>query len=393
MSQLTFIDLFSGIGGFHQALKNIGAKCVFASDTDEKCNEIYLKNYGLKPEGDITKIEPKNIPKFDVLCGGFPCFVAGTMVLTDSGYKRIEEVQLTDKLYTHTGKYQNILNIQVKKYIGLFKQIKVHGRPVISCTPEHPFYVKRTLLSEPEFINADKLTTNMYVGMKINEECILPTIEGFLLRDINYWYIMGFLLGAGQIGYDSISFRTKNKKVLKKLKNELQFANYLYYIYNVVSKTNLDKWIPILKQFQKNGFNKIPNWVHSAPIGFISSFLEGWEDSDPTINYKIVDQELALDLQRLYVKSGYKKKWSVFNIFKDNEITKRTVNQGKAWEIKHNVKGHIDSGYFWTKIDIISDYLTIDNLKSSYGYQYVYNFEVEHDNSYTVYNTHVHNCS
>lgn len=73
MSQLTFIDLFSGIGGFHQALKNIGAKCVFASDNDAACNEIYFKNYGLKPEGDITKIEADKVPKFDILCGGFPC--------------------------------------------------------------------------------------------------------------------------------------------------------------------------------------------------------------------------------------------------------------------------------------------------------------------------------
>jgi DNA (cytosine-5)-methyltransferase 1 len=68
-----FIDLFCGIGGFHQALNNIKYKCVFACDIDEKCRKIYEKNYYLKPESDITKIDITKIPKFDILCGGFPC--------------------------------------------------------------------------------------------------------------------------------------------------------------------------------------------------------------------------------------------------------------------------------------------------------------------------------
>lgn len=68
-----FIDLFAGIGGFHYALKSFETECVFASEIDEKASEIYLKNHGQKPFGDITKIDEKNIPKHDILCGGFPC--------------------------------------------------------------------------------------------------------------------------------------------------------------------------------------------------------------------------------------------------------------------------------------------------------------------------------
>lgn len=70
---LKFIDLFCGIGGFHQALSKIGFECVFASDIDENCRNTYEKNYNIKPEGDITKIAIDKIPKFDILCGGFPC--------------------------------------------------------------------------------------------------------------------------------------------------------------------------------------------------------------------------------------------------------------------------------------------------------------------------------
>jgi len=69
----TFIDLFAGIGGFHQALSHYGANCVFASEWDKYCQEIYFKNYGIFPEGDITKIPENHIPSHDILCAGFPC--------------------------------------------------------------------------------------------------------------------------------------------------------------------------------------------------------------------------------------------------------------------------------------------------------------------------------
>jgi DNA (cytosine-5)-methyltransferase 1 len=71
--KMKFIDLCCGIGGFHQALSNMNMKCVMASDIDKNCIENYEKNYNIKPRGDLTKIEIQSIPKFDVLCAGFPC--------------------------------------------------------------------------------------------------------------------------------------------------------------------------------------------------------------------------------------------------------------------------------------------------------------------------------
>ena len=73
MKSFKYIDLFCGIGGFHQAMQSLGGKCVFASDIDEDCRKTYEANYGIKPTGDITKIEACDIPAHDVLCAGFPC--------------------------------------------------------------------------------------------------------------------------------------------------------------------------------------------------------------------------------------------------------------------------------------------------------------------------------
>jgi DNA (cytosine-5)-methyltransferase 1 len=72
-NKLKFIDLFCGIGGFHQALNNLNCECVFACDIDKKCRKIYEKNYGLTPHDDIINVDEKKIADFDILCAGFPC--------------------------------------------------------------------------------------------------------------------------------------------------------------------------------------------------------------------------------------------------------------------------------------------------------------------------------
>ncbi|GAO98962.1 modification methylase HhaI [Caedimonas varicaedens] len=69
----TFIDLFCGIGGFRLALEAKGLNCVFSSEIDPKTQDAYEANFGERPQGDIRKIDAKDIPAHDVLCGGFPC--------------------------------------------------------------------------------------------------------------------------------------------------------------------------------------------------------------------------------------------------------------------------------------------------------------------------------
>jgi DNA (cytosine-5)-methyltransferase 1 len=73
LKKYNFIDLFAGIGGFHYALTSFGANCVFASEWDKHASETYKINFGIEPKGDITLIDENEIPKHDILCGGFPC--------------------------------------------------------------------------------------------------------------------------------------------------------------------------------------------------------------------------------------------------------------------------------------------------------------------------------
>lgn len=73
MSEFTFIDLFAGIGGIRRPYQKLGGKCVFSSEIDKFAIKTYEANWNETPSGDITKIDAKDIPKFDILLAGFPC--------------------------------------------------------------------------------------------------------------------------------------------------------------------------------------------------------------------------------------------------------------------------------------------------------------------------------
>lgn len=79
IKNIKFIDLFAGIGGIRMGLEmaskewGYNYKCVFSSEFDKDACITYQANFGEYPSGDITKIEAKDIPDFDVLLAGFPC--------------------------------------------------------------------------------------------------------------------------------------------------------------------------------------------------------------------------------------------------------------------------------------------------------------------------------
>lgn len=72
-NNMRFIDLFAGVGGIRIPFQEFGGTCVFSSEWDKYSQQTYESNFEHKPNGDITKIDEKNIPEFDILLGGFPC--------------------------------------------------------------------------------------------------------------------------------------------------------------------------------------------------------------------------------------------------------------------------------------------------------------------------------
>ena len=110
MNQFKFIDLFSGIGGFHQAMENLGGKCVFASEIDSHCIETYYKNYQIDANHNIREVAAEDIPAHDVLCAGFPC-----QAFSKAGFQK----GMSDTRGTLFFEIERILKYHKTKYIVL----------------------------------------------------------------------------------------------------------------------------------------------------------------------------------------------------------------------------------------------------------------------------------
>lgn len=69
----TFIDLFAGIGGMRLAFESAGGCCVYSNEWNKYSQQTYYANFGVQPDGDITKVQAESIPDHDILVAGFPC--------------------------------------------------------------------------------------------------------------------------------------------------------------------------------------------------------------------------------------------------------------------------------------------------------------------------------
>jgi DNA (cytosine-5)-methyltransferase 1 len=308
MSHNTAISLFSGLGGDTLGITLAGGNVIAYNELKPVFSKSHESNFPdsvLICEGktqDISKLKDETFVtyagKAQIIFAGFPCFIKDTLVLTDNGYKEIQNVAIEDKLLTHTGKFQKLVNLQRKEYNGLLYEIKLKYHPdIITCTEEHPFYVreqKKTWNSslkkydysygEPMWKTASKLTMNDYFGMVINTEEKMTEFEQYMPEDgIKEWVV------------DSLN--------------------------------------------------------------------------------------LAYDIQRLYLKLGHIV--SIEKVFCD-------VNQCNAYKIcvysepPNDTTVFIEGNYVW--------YAPVEITKRETQNEPVYNFEVENDNSYIVYNTIVHNC-
>lgn len=71
--EISFADLFCGVGGIRLGMESQNFRCVMSCDINAECRETYKENFSEMPQGDITKIDENSVPEHDVLCAGFPC--------------------------------------------------------------------------------------------------------------------------------------------------------------------------------------------------------------------------------------------------------------------------------------------------------------------------------
>src|SRR5699024_9164105 len=186
LNKLKVLDLFAGTRSIDKAFEARGHE-VYSIEWDEQHENIdwYADMFDVTAEEIV-----KRFGKPDIIWASPPCFTGETIVLTDKGFKRIDNIRVGDKVITHTNSYRTVTDIGRKK-VNNIRVVKTTASFNIHTTDNHPFYVRKNyrqwnhskrgwdrIIEDPEWIQAKDLEKNWLVGYAINKKSIIPKWEG-----------------------------------------------------------------------------------------------------------------------------------------------------------------------------------------------------------------------
>lgn len=414
----------------------------------DKIQKLFQACINTNNYGDISLIKPNELPNFDLFNFSFPCFIAGTLVLTNKGYKNIEDIKEGDMVLTHTNTYQKVVKPMINKANSIYR-LKTMCSEDLLVTEEHPFYVRKKKrintrikgkavnyreFSNPQWVKIKDLSKDYYVGIAINQESKLPNWNGVevnstwvkygnkkLLNTIkkyfnnnDFWWIVGRYMGDGWVKniidhkgtdiYDLYICCAKDEiheitDVLDNLNLINNDFKYKYYEDRTVYKIRISnvEFAKFLQQFGKGAKNKkLNNTIIDLPKNLLKSFLDGYISADGYFTKNIykcssISNKLIYGIGQCVAKV-HNAPFSIYKTIRSKTcvIEGRIVNQNDvydiAWKIekKKQDKAFYEDGYIWCPINGLE--------KEQYN-GLVYNMEVENDNSYTANNIIVHNCT
>ncbi len=140
----------SGLGLEPHGFETVWANQWEPSTRTQHAFDCYVRHFGDHPghvcddiEHALDEVEAgrAELPDHELLVGGFPCFAAGTMVLTESGHRPIEDVAVGDLVLTHRGRWRPVTAV-MSRHADETVVLRGHGIPDIRTTAEHPFWAR-----------------------------------------------------------------------------------------------------------------------------------------------------------------------------------------------------------------------------------------------------------
>ena len=358
--------------------------------------------------GDITKVDENKLQDFNMICGGSPCFVAGTLVLTKFGYKPIEEIKIGDVVYTKEQRWKKVKRIGSDGEKEICSIIAMGILP-IECTLNHPFWIKHKrrkwnnnirryeyYLSDAEKVYAENLTTDDFIGIPIISDKYNELYE---ISDELLW-LLGRYVADGVISNSEITLSIGMDKISDFDKISIYHRTYKHTksCYRVVfNKTSELHHFVSKYNLGKGAINKnIPVEILELPKGKLKIFLDGyWSGDGCSIKDTVIRQAttiskklalmLVLAVQKVY-STGCK---IYFDKRPDKyEIEGRIVNQNDTYMVRFLTKNLKSS--FFVEDDFV--WYPIRNIKKEELKKVIYNIEVEDDHTYVANGATVFNC-
>lgn len=376
------------------------------------------------------------------------CLPEGKLILSNKEFKNIEDIKVNDFVFSHTGKEQKVLNTFKNPYNGNLINIKLFGDiENLELTPEHPVYcIKRELFItkknkfkniinlKPEWIKSKYIKKgDIIIRTNINQQCfnkkeifdMLSLDNNLMYDDKSVWYktgystsgklikynrfvdifnlsyLFGWYIAEGTDGDSKLIFSlnsTSEIHIAKKIISEINkhfnaIGNYtindnkLRVTFNskilckfftfFCNKLAWNKIIP--KEMLLGDLNILQNLINNMTLGD-GHFDKNKNLTSYTTTSYILARQIILANQRLNIKTN-------LQLNKRKRIDKRKCYT-LTWSLDNNNFRH--SNKSWWHPNGLAILVKDVNIKKYDGY--VYNIEVENDNSYLMANATVHNC-
>lgn len=415
------LDCCAGAGGLSLGLQRAGFD-VFGVELDEQACETHRLNVGPCDQASLWDYSPRE--EYDLVAGGIPCFVAGTMILTREGFRPIEELIVGDVVLTHLGRWRSVTCVMKREGAAL-RAIKAQGVPGIVTTDEHPFYARRKMgyrpykvgqtsriIGDPAWVEAKDIDRNCYLGQT------LPPVSNDNHTEA-FWWFVGRYLADGWI-CDSVRKSTvpkgkRGSRINSRVHKIVLCCNHseesdvarriadaklsaCITRQRTVCKFHINSkdLVAFLRQFGRYAHGKrLPRVAMELEPSKARALLDGYFTGDGCVitsggyTYKTattVSRALALGIG-LLAQRAYGVVACVSHVKMPNTcvIEGRVCNQRDQYQIRippSNRSAFVEGEYGWKLV----------RRSEPAGVGTVYNISVEEDESYVADGAIVHNC-
>lgn len=440
---ITVNELFSGIGTQSLAFKYLGVphKVVGMAEIEKNAIKAYEVLHGeTKNYGDVSKVD--ELDYADLWTYSFPCFTGDTLVLTNSGYKKIVDITTEDEVYTHKGRFRPVLKT-FDNGIHEIWELKTANVDIVRTTKKHRFYVVTRskkwdkelnknvyVFTEPYWKECFELTKNDYVlsptytieedfkyegyklqsnGRKGNYNSIVKIQP--LLNNPNLYWLLGKFVGDGCLGGERKHNNKKNREIVfvtsKKNLEYVELEKRLSALglkYTKIEQETVFRYTTssvelceICWKFGKGALNKrLPIEIFNLKKSLLKAFIVGYLFAD---GCKVgnVHKITSVSRELLYgIGVCITKCYNIpFRLYKDERLpTKiiegRTVNQNNTYQLVFDLRPNIRRS---SCVYLNDNYwYNVRDVKNTNQKEQVYDIEVEEDHSMLVNAVVAHNC-
>jgi len=363
------------------------------------------------------------------------CVFGGQLVMTNEGYKLIEDIKIGDFVYTHNGNFKKIINththLERKKTRVDIDAFGYNNK--LSLTNDHKVYVYDNKHNEFKWVECGSLDINRHrMTLKSNNQPIkrkenlhvinyvdasfinnngvkqkngrLKELPEIITLTNDLLYAFGFFIAEGWVIDENVG-KSASVNICQKIDNK-KMHDASVYIVNIIKESfNIESHSEYVDNdnvktctiYSKNLAINFNNWFGK---GVKNKQLPDWVD-------ELNNEQLENLLEGFYHGDGYKRKNTQEAVSASTKLGSQLIrynaNLGRGVSLKivdckyYDIEYTIDINNKLNRVYKIDDYITypIKSLhisKPKRGEERVYDLSVEDDHSFIVGNYNVHNC-